>query len=76
VAVFVEGGWRGVIRLPEGRGGWGWQRFVDKLRILVANLVEKALLVVHTDIDGEVGCAANARVVGCTSCLKSSTIDA
>jgi hypothetical protein len=49
---------------------------VDELRILVANLVEKALLVVHTDIDGEVGCAANAGVVGCTSCSKSSTIDA
>jgi hypothetical protein len=23
VAVFVEGGRKGVIRLPEGRGGWG-----------------------------------------------------
>jgi hypothetical protein len=23
VAVFVEGSWKGVIRLPEGREGWG-----------------------------------------------------
>jgi hypothetical protein len=23
-AVFVKGGRKGVIRLPEGRGGWGW----------------------------------------------------
>jgi hypothetical protein len=30
-SVFVEGVRKGVIRLPEGRGGWGWQRFVDEL---------------------------------------------
>jgi hypothetical protein len=75
VAVFVKGGRKGVIRLPEGRGGWGWQCFLDKLRILVANLVEKALPMVHADIDGEVGCAANAGVVGCASCSKSSVMD-
>jgi hypothetical protein len=23
-AIFVEGGRKGVINLPEGRGGWGW----------------------------------------------------
>jgi hypothetical protein len=57
---------------------------VDELRILVANLVEKALPMVHVDIDGEVGCTANtgvvgcakARVVGCASCSKSSAMDA
>jgi hypothetical protein len=76
VAVFVEGGRKGVIRLPKGRGGCGWQQFVDELRILVAHLVEKALPVVHVDIDGEVGCAANAGVVGCASCSKSSVMDA
>ena len=31
VAIFVEGGRKGVIRLLEGHGGWGWQRFVDEL---------------------------------------------
>jgi hypothetical protein len=41
VAVFVEGGRKGVIRILEGRGGWGWQRFVDELRTLLAHLVEK-----------------------------------
>jgi hypothetical protein len=41
VAVFVEGGRKGVIRIPEGHGGWGWQRFVDELRTLLAHLVEK-----------------------------------
>jgi hypothetical protein len=49
---------------------------VDELRILVANLVEKALPVVHADIDGEVGCTANVGVVGCASCSKSSVMDA
>ena len=38
---------------------------MDELRILVANLMEKAVPAVHADIDGEVGCAANAEVVGC-----------
>jgi hypothetical protein len=46
---------------------------VDELRILVANLMEKALLV--ADIDGEVGCAANAGVVGCASCSKLFVMD-
>ena len=84
VAVFVEGGRKGVIKLPEGRGGWGWQRFVDELRILVANFVEKSLPMVQADIDGEVGCTANtgvvgcanAEVVGCESCSKSFVVDA
>jgi hypothetical protein len=42
-AVFVEGGWKGVIRLLEGRGGWGWQRFVEELCPLSAHLVAKVL---------------------------------
>jgi hypothetical protein len=29
--VLVEGKRKGVIRLPEGRRGWGWQRFVEEL---------------------------------------------
>jgi hypothetical protein len=84
VAVFVEGGRKGVIRLPEGRGGWGWQRFVDELRVMVAHLDGKALPVVLDVIDGEVGCATNAGVAGCSntgvvvcdSCSKSSAMDA
>jgi hypothetical protein len=24
VVAYVEGGWKGAIWLPEGRGGWGW----------------------------------------------------
>jgi hypothetical protein len=39
VAVFVEGGQKGVIRISEGRGGWSWQRFVDELRSLITQLV-------------------------------------
>jgi hypothetical protein len=42
-AVFVEGNRKGVVRLPEGRGGWGWQRFVDELRSLLAQLAGKEL---------------------------------
>jgi hypothetical protein len=37
VAVFVEGGRKGVIRLPEGRGGWGWQRFMEEFRPLTVH---------------------------------------
>jgi hypothetical protein len=55
VAVFIEGGRKGVIRIPEGRGGWSWQRFVDELRFLVAQLVERALSVAPTINAGEVG---------------------
>jgi hypothetical protein len=59
VAVFVDGGRKGVIRLPEGRGGWGWQRFVDELRLLVAQLVEE-LPVVPAANAGEVGTAPSS----------------
>ena len=41
VAVFVEGGRRGVIRLPEGCGGWGWQSFEDELWHLLVLFVAK-----------------------------------
>ena len=43
VAVFVEGSRKGVIRILEGRGGWGWQRFAEELRSLVVHLLETAL---------------------------------
>jgi hypothetical protein len=55
VAVFVEGGRKGVIRIPEGRDGWGWQRFVDELRFLVAQLVKRVLSVVPAITAEEVG---------------------
>jgi hypothetical protein len=45
-AVFVEGGRKGVIRLPEGRGGWGWRRFAEELRSLTAHLDAKVPLAV------------------------------
>jgi hypothetical protein len=54
-AVFVEGNRKGVIRLPEGRGGWGWQHFVDELHLLMAQLVAKVSPMVPV---------VNARVVG------------
>jgi hypothetical protein len=35
-AVFVEGGCKGIIWLPEGRGGRGWRQFANELwRMLV-----------------------------------------
>ena len=83
VAIFVKGGRKGVIRLPEGRGGWGWQRFVDELRVLVEQLVEEELPMVPAGNAGEVGSspsladhAVNAREVGRTSCTKSSVLEA
>jgi hypothetical protein len=54
-AVFVEGARKGTIRIPEGRGGWGWQRFVDELRLLNAQLSVKAPSVVPVPSAGVVG---------------------
>jgi hypothetical protein len=77
VAVFVEGGQKGVIRLPEGRGGWGWQRFVDELRLMVAQLVEKELPVVPAVNVGEVGSEPSlVDPAGNASCTKSSVLEA
>ena len=42
-AVFVEGGRKGVIRLPKDRGGLGWWIFMEELRPLSAHLVAKVL---------------------------------
>jgi hypothetical protein len=52
-AVFVKGSRKGVIRLPEGRGGWGWRRFMEELRPLTAHLVVKVLsAVVNARMEG------------------------
>ena len=82
MAVFVEGGRKGVIKLPEGCRGWGWQRFVDELQILVAHLVEKALPVVPIVNAGEVGRlqsfadpTINAGEVVCASRSKLSVME-
>jgi hypothetical protein len=71
VVVFVEGGRKGVIRLLKGRGGWGWQRFVDELRLLVAQFVEKVLPVVPAVNTGEVGSSPS-----CAPRMKSSVMEA
>jgi hypothetical protein len=55
VAVFFEGGWKGVIRLSKGDGGWGWRRFVDELRHLLVLFVAKdssTVPVVISGVDG------------------------
>jgi hypothetical protein len=54
-AVFVKGGWKWVNRLPKGRGGWGWQIFVDELRLLLVHLSAKVLLVAPNVNAGVVG---------------------
>jgi hypothetical protein len=54
-AVFVEGARKGTIRIPEGRGGWGWQRFVDELCLLNAQLSVKAPPTVPVPSAGVVG---------------------
>jgi hypothetical protein len=41
VAVFAEGGRKRAIWLLDGRGRWGWHRFVGKLRHLLALTVAK-----------------------------------
>jgi hypothetical protein len=39
VVVFVEGGHKGIIWLPEGRGGRGWCRFANELRRMLVRWV-------------------------------------
>jgi hypothetical protein len=76
VAVFVEGGWKGAIRIHKVHGGWGWQRFVDELRVMVAQLVEE-LSVVPVVNAGEVGSAPSlADPAVNASCTKSSVREA
>jgi hypothetical protein len=61
-AVFVEGDRKGVIRLPEGRRGWGWQRFVDELRGLLAQLIAKEVpedSVINAGVGGSAPSFAN-----------------
>jgi hypothetical protein len=42
VVAYTEGGRKGAIWLPEGRGGWGWSRVVGELRKLLSFLGLKA----------------------------------
>jgi hypothetical protein len=42
VVYFVEGGRKGVVRLLEGREGWGWSRIVGELRKMISFLGSKA----------------------------------
>jgi hypothetical protein len=78
VAVFVEGSRKGVIRILEGRGGWGWQRFSDELRSLVAHLTETDLPKISVANAGEVGRSPLATVVAAVppGGLKSPVVEA
>jgi hypothetical protein len=40
-AIFVEGGQKDIIWLPEGRGGWGWRCFIGEQRHLLGPIVSK-----------------------------------
>jgi hypothetical protein len=40
-AIFSLGGWKGLILISEGRGGWGWLKFSDGLRKAVVFLSAK-----------------------------------
>ena len=55
VAVFVEGGRKGIIWLLEGRGGWGWRCFVSELRHLLGLIVAKDRQVVSGVSSGSGG---------------------
>jgi hypothetical protein len=77
-ADFVEGNQKGVIRLLEGQGGWGWQRFVDELRSLMAQLVAKvspAVPVVNAKVVGSPPTFANV-LAAPPGGLKSSFVEA
>ena len=77
VAVFIEGDRKGVIRLLEGHEGWGWQRFVEELHLLVAQLVGKELLVVLAANAEEVGTSPSlADLAMNASCTKSPVREA
>ena len=40
-AVFVKGGRKRIIWLPEGHGGWGWRCFVGELQHLLGLIIAK-----------------------------------
>jgi hypothetical protein len=40
VGIFVEGGRKGVIWIPEGRNGRGWRRFASELQLLISSKVK------------------------------------
>jgi hypothetical protein len=61
-AVFAEGDPKGINKLPKGHGGWGWQRFMDELRSLLAQLVAKEMpevSVINARVGGSVPSFAN-----------------
>ena len=80
VAVFVEGGWSGVIRLPEGRGGWVWRSFVDELWHLLVPFVAKDSPTIPVVISGVDGTLPNrsyaAALAASLGGLMSSLMDA
>ena len=39
--IFIEGGRKGVIWIPEGRNGRGWRRFAGELRLLISSKVKR-----------------------------------
>jgi hypothetical protein len=41
VSIYVEGGRKGVLWIPEGRSGRGWRRFAEELRLMVVPAVGK-----------------------------------
>jgi hypothetical protein len=44
MVVYEKGGRKGIIWLPEGRGGWGWRQFVGELRQLLVPFEAKSQL--------------------------------
>jgi len=53
VAIYAEGGWKDIIWLPEGRGGWGWWRFVGELRQLLVPFEANSCLPGSVEISPE-----------------------
>ena len=46
VGIFVKGGCKGGIWIPEGRNGCGWRQFAGELRVMPQNLYPRIKVIV------------------------------
>lgn len=68
-AIYAEGGWKCIIWLPEGRGGWGWRLFMGELRQLLVPFEAKSRLSGSVEISPEgkqMGVGVKASSFGCS----------
>jgi hypothetical protein len=81
VAIYAEGGWKGIIWLPDGHGGWGWRWFVVELHKMLVPFQAKSRFLGSVEISlagKQVGLGAKASSSGCsfTEVVRATTSSA